>query len=761
MSDDQPYASQSYGGGIASYDTGDATISIADERLLGVAARGGLPSPNQLDTRASLDLHARLFGHYRRELDIQAAWRKEMAIDEDFYDHDQWSQEDAAELRARGQEPLVFNIIKTSMDWVIGTERRSRVDFKVLARNKNGTAAAEKKSQLMKYLGDVNRAEFAMSDAFDEAATAGLSWLECGLSGEDGEEPIYERQESWRNIVFDSMASERDLRDARYIFRHRWADTDIALASFPDRKGVIRTAAASNTLDLGPGLDGLGDDEMDAREELEAWPQQIDSLSVDSARPRVRLIEAWFRTPVQAERMSGGSFHGEIYDPDSMGHLEDIMSGRAVTTRGITYRIFVAVMTSTGLLSLEPSPYRHNRYPFTPVWGSRRKRDGAPYGIVRGMRDAQRDINRRHSKALAILSSNKVIMDKGAVDDIDELEEEISRPNAIIVKNPNKQLTIDADRDLAGAHIEMMRMSMGMVQSLSGVTDENLGRKTNATSGRAIVARQEQGALATVHVFDNLRFARQVHGEKLLALCEQFMSEEKEFRITNKRGSPSFVTINDGSPDNDIVRAKADFIISESDWNATIRQSMVEELMALMQQLAPAAPQIVLVVLDLLVEAMDVPARDEIVKRIRQITGMEDPDADPNAPDPQREAREQMQAMQTEMQMRMANAQLAGAEAKAAETAARADKLRAEGIRTVGAVATDEMEKQRLAIEAAALLLQNIGLVDVADQLLATADQRAMTMMAPPEPVPGPEPQSSSPDAGASPPDAAMMVPAA
>jgi len=45
------------------------------------------------------------------------------------------------------------------------------------------------------------------------------------------------------------------------------------------------------------------------------------------------------------------------------------------------------VFTVAGLLWLGPSPYRHNRYPFTPIWGNRRGRDGLPYGLIRGLRD--------------------------------------------------------------------------------------------------------------------------------------------------------------------------------------------------------------------------------------------------------------------------------------------------------------------------------------------------------------------------------------
>ncbi len=51
-----------------------------------------------------------------------------MALDQDFYDNLQWDPEDAATLRDRGQMPLVYNEVAPMVDWVIGTERRTRVD---------------------------------------------------------------------------------------------------------------------------------------------------------------------------------------------------------------------------------------------------------------------------------------------------------------------------------------------------------------------------------------------------------------------------------------------------------------------------------------------------------------------------------------------------------------------------------------------------------------------------------------------------------
>ncbi len=676
---------------------------------------GPQPGParkaSDLDTPEAIDLHARLMSFHRRELDRQGQNRHEMAVDADFYDNIQWSEEDARTLRERGQEPIVYNVISSTINWVIGSEKRGRSDFRVLPRRKDDGKAAERKTELLKYLSDVNRSPYHKSRAFEDAVKVGIGWLECGVQDDDDGEPVYDRYESWRNMLWDSACTEKDLSDCRYVIRSKWVDLDIALAMFPDRRGVIEADAVDSdqiVLD-----DDHGDEAADAGERLEFTTE----TSVNRhRRRRVRLIEVWFRKPVVRERMRGGDFAGEVFDPHSAGHAAALEAGQSVLSERTMMRMHVAIATVGGLLYVSESPYRHNRFPFTPVWCFRRDRDGLPYGMIRGMRGMQDDINKRASKALAILSSNKVVMDEGAVDDLDEFAEEVSRPNAILVKKAGKELVLSADRELAPAHLELMSRSIQMIQSQSGVTDELMGRTTNAKSGIAIQARQEQGSLATAGVFDNLRFANQVHGEKSLSLVEQYFTEVKQFRITNARGTPTYITINDGLPENDITRTKADFIISEQDWRATVRAAQVDQLLEMFDKLAPGAPQLALVMMDLIVESMDVPFRDELVARIRKATGMSDPDAE--EPSPEQVAAAQAQAEQAAMQKALMQAQIAEKQASAEQKSAAAAKTQADARAVLASLAGSNVAAQKAALEAAMLMLSAPPAVPVADRLL-------------------------------------------
>ncbi|AMM84121.1 hypothetical protein [Martelella sp. AD-3] len=683
---------------------------------------------HRLDSERAVARLKRLLGLYENELERQAENRAQQALDEDFYDSIQWSEENARELEERGQKALVFNVINTTVNWIIGTEKRGRTDYKILPRRKEAGKPATRKTQLMKYLSDVNRSPFHRSNAFEESVKTGIGWLEVGLQAQDEGEPVYVRAESWRNMLWDSACTEKDLSDCRYIFRTKWVDLDVASAMFPERRGLLARAALADGVRV-YGSDTDGDEAMDSQEAIleSAFTRLSSSTSLyDVQRPRVRLIECWHRYPRDVHRMAGGDFTGEIYDPQNPapGHEADIAEGRGEPVeRPRSMRMHVSIFCPSGMLYDGESPYRHNDFPFTPIWCYRRGRDKLPYGVIRGLRDIQEDINKRASKALHIISTNKVIMDEGAVDDLDEFREEAARPDAILVKKKGYDLTINAERELAAAHLDMMSRDISMIQSVSGVTDESLGRTTNAVSGRAITARQDQGSLATAGIFDNLRLAVLIHGGKELSAIEQFFTQPKQFRITNTRGTPEWVDVNDGLPENDIIRSKADFIISDTDWRASVRQTQTEELFALLQQIGPVAPQVVLVMLDLLVEGMDIDSREELVKRIRQITGQRDPDAEEMTPEEQ--AAEQLKMRQQQIQERAVMAKIAKDEASAQKSAASAQrdivssaKDQAATRQVLASLAGQNVDTQIRALEAAMAALSAPAAVPVADGIL-------------------------------------------
>lgn len=693
-----------------------------------------------LDSEAAMAQWRRLLAIYRYELDRHAENRMEMATDEDFYDHIQWTAEDLAEFDRRGQFPLVFNLIQTSINWIIGTQRRAPQDYKILPRRKDGSTSAERKTELMRHLRDENMSNDEVATAFADAVKAGIGWLETGQGdGTDGV-LVFDRAESWRNMVWDSRHRNYDMSDARFICRTKWMDLDVCAALWPQRQRLLEQSREGAL--VAARFSDYGDEVMDGIEDDIGF-STLSTTGGAYVRDRIRVIEMWFKKPAVVPVLQGGDFRGELFDEWSQGHWDQLVSERATLVMRPREVMHVALMTEAGLLDLRQSPYRHNQFPFTPVWGYRRARDGMPYGAIRGLRGPQQDLNKRASKALHHLSSSRLYLESGSVDDPEETRDEANRPDSLIIyKKGYNPPRIESNTEVASAHISLMEKDAQMIQNVGGVTDENLGKRTNATSGKAIIARQDQGSLATSQFFDNLRRSAILHGVKQLVNIEQFYTEQDQFRITDARGNPQYVTIN--SPDdpmNAIHRFKADFILEEEDWRATNRQAQTEALFELMNQMAATAPQVVISILDLAVEASDIPKREEIVKRIRSITGQADPDEDPENPSPETVARQQQQAAEQAMQQRATEAEIGDKEARADKTRAETDALRL-GLRGAS------IEQLQKAIKAAIDVAGVPAIGRAVDQLMLTAqaDADAAGAQGQPQPpeLPGIDPAAAA-----------------
>ena len=134
---------------------------------------------DQAEARKTL---RKLLSWYYREREIQAENRLQMSIDADYYDGDQWDPADAATLEERGQVPLVFNEVAVMCDWLIGTERRARVDWSVLPRAEDDVQLADVKTKVLKYVSDVNRTTFNCSRAFEDTVKVGVGWVTPGCA---------------------------------------------------------------------------------------------------------------------------------------------------------------------------------------------------------------------------------------------------------------------------------------------------------------------------------------------------------------------------------------------------------------------------------------------------------------------------------------------------------------------------------------------------------------------------------------------------
>ena len=691
-------------------------------------------SGNPLDTE-EMQAFAKQLEHWWIEArDKHAQNRMERFIDHDYYDHDQISPEDRAVYEERNQAPVVFNLAKGAIDWLSGTERRTRVDWDVQPRGPEDEQGAKAQKQVLKYVSDANRAGWERSRAFKDAVTSGVGFVEEFLRKDKSQEPVGYGYVDWRYLWWDPYSRDLDFGDARYFHRVKFTDLDRAVAMYPGRAADLK-AIAVNTVD----------DDFELMDEVDGLPAMFalsgngnframrtgSGISDRHARQRVRLIETWYpRAQVSKEIVAliadTCDLEGLTYDATNAELREKLDNGQISLSDAVTTRMHMAIWSpGLGVCQNIESPYRHNLIPFTAAWCFRHHRDGMPYGYVRGMRDAQDEYNKRRAKALFAASVNRVLFENDAFDEDDERDslDQISMPNGEVRLAPGGigKIKIDTGVDVSASHIAFQLEAKEHIYEGNGITRENLGQSTNAISGRAIVAKQQQGAVTTAEVFDLFRLFIEISGQKLLEVTKQGMSKARQIRVLGGNEGLEWLAINQPvynyetgqvEWDNDILNTLSDFKVAQQDFRETLRMAMAESLF---ETIGKLPPEIAMQLIDLAVELTDLPNKQEFISRIRKINGMT-----PAPVDPQQEAEAAAQA----------EAAQRDAELAAEERAAKVEKDRADAELKRAKAKESVIGGKAAALNTAGMAAAAMPMAMAADDLYAGASAT------PPQPVP-------------------------
>jgi hypothetical protein len=330
------------------------------------------------------------------------------------------------------------------------------------------------------------------------------------------------------------------------------------------------------------------------------------------------------------------------------------------------------------------------------------------------------------SRTLYEASVNQVWLEEDAfnpeVMDIDELRQELDSPDgtAIFARGAlaGNKVRDRPNQQEAKFQLGLAQQDIQSIRMMAGVNGENRGLDTNSISGKAVLAKQEQGSLLTMELFDNTLFARQMEGEMTLSLAEQFITDKITVRTATDVGKYDYMTLNepqdDGTYGNDITQRSAHFIVGEQAWKQSYAESAFESLMQVMTQLASAAPQIVIAMLDIVFEMHpNLPKKETILARIRQVNGQTSSDGKVT---PEQQAAKEQQAQVAKAQF---DAQMAQLQADIRESQAKGEKLEADAM-------AKRLEGLYLSAQAAQVLAMAPQITPIADELLKSAGFKDM-----------------------------------
>ena len=609
------------------------------------------------------------------EIINQPAWRARADIEADYYDSNQYDAETLQQMRERGLPPIFVNLIAPTINMVLGLEAKTRTDWVVKPELDQYEDAALALSQKMKEFERMSGADRACADAYAHQIKVGLGWVEVGYNKSDPFGYRYRcefvhRREIW----WDWHDNDPGLAKARYLVRRKWYDEDVACAYFPQHKELIKGALRGWT-----GFDPAQLDTADAmyidmeHERNFAW---ADEEWRDSLRKRVCIYEVWYRTYERGFVIRFKNGQVKEFDDQNPVQLAAINAGMAELEGVVIPRMRMSYWIGPHRLADMATPYPHQEFPYVPFWGFREDRTGAPYGMIRAMKPLQDEVNARRAKMLWQLSARRVMVDEDAVADHEKFAQEVARPDMYQKINTMKgkyrvtdRVHIEDNAGLTSQQFEVYQDSKQTLQDAGGVYQQQLGKGGAADSGIAISQLIEQGTTTLAEINDNYGMARMLVGNRGLALVSNDMAGKEESVKVEQFGTYKRVKFNQKKTDpvtkrtylnNDITRMQMSVVLSDLPATPTYRMQQFMELTKLVSTLPE---QIQMAVIDIVINASDVPDKQEILKRLREQMGLGSKPQE----DMDEEELAQFQAQQAEMQ-RQKQLQDRAAAAQVAET---------------------------------------------------------------------------------------------
>jgi len=456
--------------------------------------------------------------------EARGAWLdfySELEEDYRFYLSDQWSSADRAMVEKKGAPALNLNYIKKTIDLVSGYERQNKSDIKILPIEGSDEFVADILTRVAKWIMLGGNNEYIASQSFKDALIGGLGFLEINVNYDrdpiNGD--IYLKKISPFDILIDPYFSESDLSDADYIIHHKKVSKSKLKITYPDKADKIEALGG-----------GINSDDI------------IQTIDIPSDRKeKVLVVDYWYKKYISTPFLVN-TRNGDVTQFDGTNEeLQAILEGETIykVIRKKIPHVFLATVVDKQLCLFHGENNRVGReYPFIPIFCFHESSIGDQklkiQGLVRSLKDAQREKNKRRSaimQAINTMPHSGFMVPKNSVDDINVLRNSAGA-GKIIQYNPQKGAPTPIIPPQLPTSIMQLEMLFNDDIKMIGANPDLLGNQQGKNDpGITIQLRQKQGLTSLQEVFDSYSYAKRLLGRTLIHLIGENFGNEKIKRI--------------------------------------------------------------------------------------------------------------------------------------------------------------------------------------------------------------------------------------
>jgi hypothetical protein len=535
---------------------------------------------------------------------------------------EQWPDGVKRQRELEGRPCLTINRLPSMIRQVTNDARQNKPSIVTHPVDSGATReTAEILNGLIRNIEYTSSADVAYDTALDHAVTGGFGYfiIDTQYADDDTFEQdiVIKRVPNPLSVYGDEKSTGADSADWNKAFiTDLWGDSQ-----FEKRwKGADKVDWETNYMDM---PSGWRDGEM------------------------VRVAEYWTRdeVPTTLLKLSDGM---TIYEKEYL-KIKDILDIQGITIVGTrpskTHKVTQRIMT--GAEVLETNVWAGRYIPIIPVYGDEVVVEGKRHfiSLVRWAKDPQQMFNywrTASTELVALAPKTPFIGRKGSFD-----SDQDKWATANVVSHPY----IEYDGNDApqrqpfagppGGALQEALNASDDIKSVMGIYDAALGKQSNETSGRAILARQKESDTATFNYIDNLSRAIKHAGRILVDMIPKVYDAPRIIRVIHENGENEAVPINQPfTPDQnktpqaqhyeagknqetvegltriyDLTTGKYDVTCEVGPSYSTKREEAANQMLEMIR----AFPQLFQVAGDLLAKNLDWPGADDIADRLKMM----------------------------------------------------------------------------------------------------------------------------------------------
>ncbi len=544
---------------------------------------------------------------------VRQAWERDASVDYHFLEGDHYTNEELADLAERNQPPTRRNEIAPIIERVSGQLIQARQVATFLGRNTPADDQIGAISQdYMRFVDQANLYEFEEQDFVEDGLVGGVGWLKIvPKRNEMGEMHIVQRARNPFEVFTDPYHTRYNPNEdgqAKFIAEGHWMDLEDAIARWPQKDKELRQLGNGH----GFSIDAFSSVSEGLRNEAM-------SVYVDTKRLRIRPFEVWYKRKMKLYHLFKGDRLIPLPIPLDSKTADSVMDelGGDLTKEPIYVdRMCVGVFVAGLLIHHDFSPHNTNLFPYVPFYFKRRK-NGEPISLVRRLVPINEAINKRESKALALLSNRQTLYEKGTIEDLEAHQIEKGKPDGAMEFKEGalsgQRVIINGNQDLGNGQMALLQEDKDAIRRVSGHGNESMGMASEVRSGTGIARKQMMSNLIVTPTMNNLRRTRQLKAALIFAYQQQYLTADMAFQLTDDPNAARTVKISK----NDIAAMKErvyDIVITETkDW-ATLREQQTEMLLTSLPQLAQHGAWMV----KLGIQLSDLREKDGLIKMIEE-----------------------------------------------------------------------------------------------------------------------------------------------